>query len=221
MTAPTTNPPLLSSILQAISAAGLADLNQLWRLSPEELAVALFDLLPGLVDTWCEAAAAAGADWYDELRDAENIPGRFDAIMEPLDDLGAHALAGWAAEPLTAPEPNLFSARSRVEDGFQKRLVNSANRVVTGSAAADPNARGYMRRTRSGACKFCIMVASRGAVYTERSATFACHGHCYCEAVPAWGGRALPVQPYKKSDKPSTPEDRARVRQWIADNLGD
>ena len=54
-----------------------------------------------------------------------------------------------------------------------------------------------MRRTRPGACKFCIMVASRGAVYSKASATFACHEHCYCEAVPAWGGQALPVGPYK------------------------
>jgi hypothetical protein len=220
MTAPTQLPPL-SSVLQTLSAAGLADLEQLWGLSPKELAVALFDLLPGLVDTWGEASAAAAADWYDELRDTQDIPGRFSAIVEPLGDLGASALAGWAAEPLKLPEPDLLSARSRLEDGFQKRLVNSANLTVTGSAAEDPNARGYMRQTRPGACKFCIMVASRPAVYTKASATFACHGHCYCEAVPAWGGKALPVKPYKPSDRPSTPEDRARVRKWIADNLSD
>lgn len=220
MTAPTTLPPL-NRVLQTLSAAALADLQQLWGLSPAELAVALFDLLPGLVDTWGEASAAAAADWYDELRDTADVSGRFTAIVEPLGDLGANALAGWAAEPLNLPEPDLLSAKSRVEDGFQKRLVNSANLTVTGSAAEDPQARGYMRRTRPGACKFCVMVASRPAVYTKKSATFACHGHCYCEAVPAWGGKALPVGPYKRSDRPSTPEDRARVRKWIADNLSD
>lgn len=220
MTAPTTLPPL-NSVLQTLSAAALADLQQLWGLSPTELAVALFDLLPGLVDTWGEASAAAAADWYDELRDTAAVSGSFTAIVEPLGDLGAHALAGWAAEPLSLPEPDVLSAKSRVEDGFQKRLVNSANLTVTGSSAADPQARGYMRRTRPGACKFCIMVASRPAVYTKKSSTFACHGNCYCEAVPAWGGKALPVGPYKPSDRPSTPEDRARVRKWIADNLSD
>lgn len=219
MTAPTAPPPPLSSVLQTLSAAALADLEQLWGLSPTELAVALFDLLPGLVDTWGEASAAAAADWYDELRDTAEISGKFTAIVEPLGDLGAYALAGWAAEPLHLAEPDVLSARSRIEDGFQKRLVNSANLTVTGSAKADPEARGYMRRTRPGACRFCIMVASRGAVYTESSATFACHGHCFCEAIPAWGGRALPVQPYKPSARPQTDADRARVRQWIKDNL--
>lgn len=218
MTAPTTTQSL-SSVLQTLSAAGLADLNQLWGLSPTELAVALFDLLPGLVDTWGEAAASAAADWYDQLRETADVSGKFTAIVEPLGDLGAYSLAGWAAEPLNLPEPDLLSAKSRIEDGFQKRLVNSANLTVTGSAAEDPNAKGYMRRTRPGACKFCVMVASRDAVYTRKSATFACHGHCYCEAVPAWGGQALPVGPYKPSDRPSTAADRARVRKWIADNL--
>jgi len=222
MTAPsTTTLPRLNSVLQTLSAAALADLEQLWGLSPTELAVALFDLLPGLVDTWGEASAAAAADWYDELRDTEDIPGRFNAIVEPLGDLGAEALAGWAAEPLHLPDPDVLSARSRVEDGFQKRLVNSANLVVTGAAAEDPNARGYMRQTRPGACKFCIMVASRGAVYTKKSATFACHGFCYCEAVPAWGGKALPVGPYKPSERPNNAEEKARVKKWIADNLSD
>jgi hypothetical protein len=56
-------------------------------------------------------------------------------------------------------------------------------------------------------------------VFTKASSTFACHEHCYCEAIPAWGGQALPVGPYKPSDKPSTPQDRARVRKWITDNL--
>lgn len=212
-------PPPLSSVLESLSGLALADLQNLWSLSPNELEAALFGLFPDVLNTWAEASASAAADWYDELRDIEDIPGRFSAIVEPLGDLGSYALAGWAAEPLKLPQPDVLSAKSRLEDGFQKRLANSANLTVTGSTKADPKARGYMRRTRAGACKFCIMVASRGAVFTERSATFACHGHCFCEAVPAWGGRALPVAPYKPSDRPQTDADRARVRKWIKDNL--
>lgn len=211
----------LSNELQALSGLALVDLEDLWRLSPAELQVALMDLLPGLLETWGEAFAAAAADWYDELRETSDISGRFTAIVEPIADLGAYALAGWGSEPLSISEPDVAAARARIEDGFQKRLVNSANNTITGSAKADPQARGYMRRTRAGACKFCIMVASRGAVYTEQSSRFACHGHCYCEAVPAWGGRALPVRPFKPADRPQTAEDRARVRKWIADNLSD
>lgn len=211
--------PRLSNVLQGLTVLALDDLDDLWSMSPAELEAALFGVFPDVLETWSEAAMTAAADWYDELRESAEVAGRFSAIVEPIDDLGTYALAGWAAEPLKLPEPDVLSVKSRLEDGFQKRLANSANYTITGSAQEDPQARGYMRRTRPGACKFCIMVASRGAVYTKRSARFACHGHCYCEAVPAWGGQALPVEPYKPSDKPSTPEDRARVRQWIKDNL--
>lgn len=212
--------PPLSSTLEVVSAAALADLEQLWRLPAATTAAALMDVLPGLVNDWALATASVAADWYDELRELQEVDGRFAAIVEDFAaDLGTEALAGWGAEALTRPEPDLALARYRVEGGMQKRIANVANRTVSHSAAEDPQARGYMRRTRAGACKFCRMVASRGGVYTKSSVTFACHEHCFCEAVPAWGGRSLPVGLYKPSDRPSTPEDRARVRKWIADNL--
>lgn len=211
--------PRLSSALRSVTDLAVTDLAPLWSLPVAELAGALMDVVPAAVERWGEAGEAVGADWYDDLRDLDNVKGRFSAIVEP-GDLGAEALAGWAAEPLNQDVPDLSAARRRAEGGMQKRIVNAANRTVTLSAVADPAARGYMRRTKFGACRFCLMVASRGGVYTEATARFACHEHCYCEAVPAWGGRGLPVAPYRKSDRPNNAEERARVIQWIADNHG-
>lgn len=215
MTAPTLT---LSSGLQGITAQALAELVNLWDHPAEVLAVALAELLPAAVDTYATATAAFAADLYDEVRDANGIGGAFRAIVPEM-DLGADALAGWASEPLRLPEPNVAVARLRAEGGLQKRMANAANLTFTTSASEDPQALGYMRRTRSGACRFCRMVASRGGVFTKASSTFACHEHCFCEAVPAWGGRTLPVKAYKPSDRPQTDEDRARVRKWIKDNL--
>lgn len=199
-------------------------------------------VLPPLVDKWGVASASVAADWYDQLRATSDVAGTFEAIVPPM-DLGAEALAGWAAEPLTAllpqrPPPTpalellpgeaptldpLGQAQYRAEGGLQKRVVNAANLVVTTSADQDPQATGYMRRvtnrSKTGPCKFCLMLASRGAVYTKASATFAAHEHCYCEAVPAWGGQPLPVKPYARSARPMSATDRARVRAWIAKNL--
>jgi hypothetical protein len=80
-----------------------------------------------------------------------------------------------------------------------------------------------MRKTRPTACNFCIMVASRGGVYTEKTATFACHERCYCRAVPAWGGRELPVEPYKPSERDLSEKQRQELnrqaRAWINSNL--
>lgn len=208
----------LSSGLQDVTASALAELVNLWDLPADVLAVALADLLPAAVSTYAAATAALAADLYDALRAANEVRGNFRAVIPDM-DLGADALAGWASEPLRLSEPNVEIARFRAEGGLQKRMANAANLTTTTSAAEDPQARGWMRRTRPGACNFCRMVASRGGVFTKASSTFACHESCFCEAVPAWGGRALPVGPYKPSDRPQTDEDRARVRAWIKANL--
>lgn len=237
MTSPTqtSSPPPLRESLLTVTELALQELSPVWRLPVADIGQALFDVVPGVVQKWNLTAASVAADWYDLLRESEDVAGRFTAAIPDLGDQGAQALAGWGVQALKAPptaapveqpqpvKPDqlspLESAQSRVEGGLQKRLVNAANLTVTESSNADPQARGYMRRTRPGACRFCVMVASRGAVYTKSTATFACHEHCYCEAVPAWGGKALPVGPYKPSDRPSTPADRARVRRWIKENL--
>lgn len=234
MTSPdqTSNNQPLRQSLMTVAAAATAELAPIWRLPKTDITQALFDIVPGVVQKWNLASASVAADWYDVLRENQDIPGTFTAVVPDLGDQGSQALAGWGAEALKAPveelSPNempptqldpVETAQYRVEGGLQKRLANSANLTVTDSSRQDPRARGWMRRTRPEACDFCKMVASRGAVYTKASATFACHEHCYCEAVPAWGGQALPVGPYKPSDRPSTPADRARVRRWIANNL--
>lgn len=185
----------------------------------------MWDILPGLVDQWALASSAVAADWYDSEREQADVAGTFQAIVEPLADLGTEALIGWATEPLRQPEPDLAAVKYRAVGGVQKRLANSANYTITGSSKADPQARGWMRKTRSGACGFCRMVASRGAVYTEKTVRFACHEHCFCQAVPAWSGKPLPVQPYKPSEITSdlTPEQRKQLNRqsnaWIKANL--
>lgn len=234
MTSPiqeTDAPPPLKSSLFVVTNAARKELDPLWSISLADIPDALFSLLPALVDKYGLASASAAATWYDQLRESEGIKGLFQAVIPPLDDLNPEALAGWGGQPLkeiletdqpivSSGEPDALEAtRYRVESGLQKRIVNAANVTVSKSAADDPQARGYMRRTRPGACHFCVMVASRGAVYTKASATFACHENCYCECVPAWGGLARPVDPYKPSDKPSTQADRDRVRRWIVQNM--
>jgi len=227
-----------------VAAGAVDELSAVWVLPPPDIINALYEVLPPLLDKWTLAASSAGATWYDQLRDANAIPGRFEASVKPLENTGADALAGFGSRSLSAarvdqanavvnldePATSLVrkpkteadlvdTARYDVQGGLQKRIVNAANLTVTDAATEDPQARGWMRRTRPEACKFCVMVASRGGVFTRASSTFACHEGCFCEAVPAWGGKALPVKPYKPSDKPSTPADRARVRRWIKENL--
>lgn len=214
--------PTTSDLRLAISGLSLlakADLRALWRQVDSEAAAreALEDVLPDLARTYRIAAAATAADWYDDLRDELNIDRRFSAIVKDFDDAETGSLARWATEPLRAAEPDWGRARTLVEGGLQLRIANAGRETITESAVADPRARGWQREA-DGGCPFCVMLASRGAVYSEASVDFAAHDHCQCIAVPAFEGAERLVKPYTPTDRNITDADRARVRAWLRDN---
>lgn len=187
-----------------------------------EARIALQDMLPSLIRTYGQAAAAVAADWYDEARVASGAGGAFTAIPANIGDQAPDALALWASEKGT----DLASIQSLVEGGLTKRINAWSRETVMGSALADPHADGW-QRVGSGGCKtgFCDMLIGRGAVYTEASADFAAHDHCQCAAVPAFSGQPRPVKPYTVSPrrtidpatgKPVIDADFERAKAWIA-----
>lgn len=208
----------LAQQVAVISDASIEDLEAIWSLPARQIGPALLDLLPAIVDTWALAAGSFTADWYDDQRDEAEVKGRFRALVPNLGDLGAEQLARWGAAPIDLDTPDLNLVRSRIEGGLQRRVTNASRTTVMTSAIEDPQARGWQRVARSGGCAFCVMLASRGAVYTEKSADFGSHDYCHCSAAPAWGGRELAVKPYRPSGRDITEADRTRVREWIAAN---
>lgn len=208
----------LRAAVTDLSTLAANDLRFIWADVSDAARVqeALSDLLPAVVLTYGLAAGTVAADWYDDLRDQQNIDGRFSAIVADLDDLGTDELAGWATGPLYG-EPDVERARTMVEGGLQRRIANAARLTVMGSSIEDPQALGW-QRSASGGCPFCSMLAARGAVYSKGSVDFAAHDHCNCTAVPAFGGRELPVQPYKPTSRNVSDADRARVREYLAEH---
>lgn len=189
------------------------DLAALWQQvsTAAEAQVALNDVLPALIRTYGSAAAALAANWYDELRDKLGVAGSFTAIPADIEDVGAHALIGWAGATAT----DLEAFQSLVLGGMQRRVVSFSRATVSESAVADPRARGW-QRTGNGECAFCRMLIGRGAVYREASADFASHDHCRCSAVPAFEGLPRPVKPFTPSERNTTEADRALAREWLA-----
>lgn len=204
--------------LLAVIGTAERDLRRFWRQfgSADDARDGLLDLLPGLASFYGSAAATLGADWYDDLRDAAGVPGRFTAIPAELPDQGrTDALARWAVGPLYAAEPDFASALTLLLGGFQRIVANADRQTITGSSVADPAARGWQRVGSGGNCVFCAMLIGRGEVYSEASADFASHDHCNCGAVPAFDGEPIPVRSYTPSERTSTPADRARAREYI------
>lgn len=209
----------LRSAVDDLHALAAADLRRLWAqvTNASEARQALEDLLPLLARTYGLAAATIAADWYDDLRDEENIDRRFSAIVADVDNQGADVLARWAIGPLLLEEPDWRRAQVLVDGGLQRRIANAARDTITTSAVEDPKARGW-QRVAAGGCAFCRMLESRGGVYTEATVDFASHDHCRCHATPAWDDRELPVKPYTPSAQVASDADRARVRAYLAEH---
>lgn len=177
-----------------------------------EARVALSDVLPKVVQTYGEAAAYVAAEWYTEVRAKAGARTFFEAIPADVGRRGTDELAAWA----TSTASDLDSLSALVAGGLQRRISDVARETVMGSTFADPSAVGWQRQA-AGGCSFCVMLAGRGAVYSEATADFASHDHCQCQAVPLFeGAEPIDVKPYQRSARDISDTDRARVRKWIA-----
>jgi len=170
---------------------GLAnkDLELIWRKfdTADAARDGLIELLPRLVVIYGSAAATLGADWYDEMREAAEVKGRFRAIPAELPDQGrTDALARWGIGPLFQAEPDFTSALALVSGGLQRIVADADRGSITRSAIADPRARGWQRVGSGRSCSWCQMMIDRGSVYTEASVSFEAHDNDNCGSEPVW-----------------------------------
>lgn len=181
--------------VDALVALAMRDLLAFWRqLSLEDASVvrqALEEVLPTLGAAYGEAAAVVGADWYADLRDEAGAPGAFapDLPEQPGPER-YRALAGWAVGPLFAAT-EADKALTRVAGGLQRVVAGMDRKAVEVNIERDPARARYARHASANACTFCRLLATRGAVYSEKSATRTLggskyHDACHCVAVPVW-----------------------------------
>lgn len=218
----------LSEIVTAEVRTVVSELRR-QGLTAEQARDALMDLLPDLGTEYRLAAASLAADWYDDLRIEQAAAGRF--IAEPvLPPTRARwqALTRWGVDPLFAATPDWAAAASLIGGGLQRTVVDGHRLTVVENAQRDPQAAGWSRVARPGACGFCRMLADRpDAVYTEASVTFRSHDHCHCAASPSWASNVVKVsrEPYRQSQRRRSDDtkkaDNARAREYIAANYGD
>lgn len=191
---------------------------------PEDAATALRAYVPALVRQYGEVAATISADWYDEVRAAERVPGRFRAVMadSPYQD-ASEGLARRAAGALFTPSPE--DALATLLPSVGKYALAAGRQTIAVSTYRDPRASGWQRVARSGSCGFCRMLAGRGDVYKESTAHFAAHGSCNCAAVPSWDQDApeVDVEVYKASQRTTgmTPEQKAKHNFRIQRAIGE
>lgn len=91
-----------------------------------------------------------------------------------------------------APQAARKTALVRTSGTVGTLALEGGRTTITQSVAADPRAAGWARSTSARCCAFCAMLASRGAVYGDGTATFRAHDYCACVAEPAYRDSALP-----------------------------
>jgi hypothetical protein len=94
-------------------------------------------------------------------------------------------------------------------EGAAMRMAMEGPRQTTMRTFAErPAAEGWRRVAAGKGCPFCLMLVSRGAVYSRSSVTFRAHGHCRCSAVLV----------YRREPEP--PHVRRLQEQWSEATTG-
>jgi hypothetical protein len=183
---------------------------------PESARDQLLEFVPLLVAQYGEVAASFAADWYDEMRAVEEVFGRFRATeqVSPYTD-ATEGLVRRAAGALFTQDP--AGALLTLTSSTGKYALAAGRQTVVTATDRDPQASGWQRVTRSGSCRFCRMLAQRGAVYKESSAFFASHGDCNCAAVPSWDPDAPEVDTFAYEASIRTSDLRRAAEKGDAD----
>lgn len=161
------------------------------------VSAAMVEFFPDLVQTYGETAALVAVDQYDALRLAAEAAGSYGAVMG--DTIGADqaaAVARWGVGPLFSADPNADQALAFLAGGLQRLVQQAARNTIGWNTSRDPAKPRWARVPHSKTCAFCLMLASRGAVYWDARAAGGdmnrYHGHCDCTPTPVWGGQELP-----------------------------
>lgn len=195
--------------------------------APEQRVAVAMAALPLLVPSYYDAAGSLAVAWYDEIRD-ESRP------VTPY----APRIIGDPATDWIDREVEIL--RRSIEDEIEieaQRLIEEAVRLtekevargfrdsILGNVRMDEEAIGWSRVARAEACKLCVMLADKGAVFSEATAIFAAHTDCRCAARPEFRngehGPEASVEQYLASTKNRSTKDRARLREYLNQHYPD
>lgn len=160
---------------------------------PKAAAAQLVADLPAIIGQYGELSAAVAADWYDDLRDAAGAPGSFRATMaDPVPTAAVEANARWAVAPLFGTPGDMLGRLKQISD---RMALQPGRDTIARNAARDRSAPRWARVPVGETCSFCLLTASRGAVYRSRETAGdgrRFHGECDCTPTPMWSGQDYP-----------------------------
>lgn len=162
--------------------------------------------LTAIIQQYGRASAVAALDHYRSQRAAAGVPGAAPLRMppDPTTQAVTEAVRG-ALAPLYGPvTPEAEKAALKALDAEAEKLVLDYGRAaVTETVKEDRQARAWARVPNADACAFCLMLATRGAVYSSARAAGrkdattkwadakgyinSFHPNCRCTVEPVFG----------------------------------
>ncbi|WP_316667999.1 hypothetical protein [uncultured Propionibacterium sp.] len=156
---------------------------------------ALAAYVEALAQQYGTVAAAAAADWYEELRAADGLTALAD---DTIDGARVQSSARYLD---TSGDPQALAGR--LGGLLQQHIFGAGRQTIGASMDADPADVRYARIPRGPkTCAFCSMLASRGWVYrsketaAQRKKGGRYHDRCDCAIVPCWGPRTPSIDGY-------------------------
>lgn len=147
----------------------------------------VIELMEIYLGPYTDMAATRAAEFYEEMREISlGSPGEAlaDSRREPAATAGA--VRAFVQDLVDGKPADAFFGK--LLDRAETEMKRSANRCIAYNARRDKKNVKYAR-VPSGAdtCGFCIMLASRGAVYKDEELASHAHPHCDCRVVPDFG----------------------------------
>lgn len=212
--------------LRDITTEAVADSSELVRRLRGDVnarKTVLLEAVPSLVSYYSDGSSALAADFYELQRDEARVTSRFAArpvVLDRAEKIRRGVL--WAADPLEVGD--VATSAARLAEVVQMETARPFRDTITSNRRRDPEAVGW-RRVTAGGCKFCRMLAERGAVYRSATARFASHPSCNCAAEPVFStndtGEEASVLQYVASRRSRTPAQRDALRSYLNTNYPD
>lgn len=190
--------------------------------SPTARRAALLNSVPEIVGYFSEGSAALAVDFYEEERLRAGVRDKTYVTQFVVKDRVVKIRQGvaWASDPLFSDDQSL--AGRRLAEIVQLETARPYRDNILTNRRRDPAAVGWRRNTSAGACRFCRMLADRGAIYRRETVQFAAHPNCHCTAVPVFGqndtGEEVGDFQYMASRRNKTPAMRKRIRDYLDAN---
>lgn len=172
-------------------------------LTGDEVLRAAADVLEEAYGVYGDLGASLAADLYDQIA---SLAGKDLDPAQPVNeypDGEPWSYAGYAAsKELDGDEPDEAAFADMIAAKAAQRVTLAANRTVEENAGRERDRDAGIRWARvptgKNPCGFCIVMASRGFVYSSQAAAGdglgpynSYHDHCTCKAIPGFDGMQL------------------------------